>query len=191
MKSVGVEGEILAGRLAAVSNWVELIRDVPDFPKKGIIFKDITPVLGDAEAFRSVLNDMEKIACKLKPDMIVGPEARGFIFGCPLAVKLGAGFAPVRKKGKLPWKTIQASYELEYGTDTIEMHEDAIKRGQRVLIVDDLLATGGTAAAIAELIHKLGGEVVGYLFCIELAFIPGRKKLAPAPVHSLLSLTEE
>lgn len=165
--------------------WKELIRDVPDFPKPGILFKDITPILADARAFNQVMDELEEAARPLHVQKIVAPEARGFIFAAPLALRIGAGFVPVRKKKKLPYKTISVSYELEYGTDTVEIHADAIQKGERVLILDDLLATGGTSAAIAKLVEKLGGDVAAYLFCLELTFLPGRKKLEPAKVITL------
>lgn len=166
-------------------NWKDLIRDIPDFPKPGILFKDITPILMDARAFGQVMDELEQAARPLKVQKIVAPEARGFIFAAPLAIRIGAGFVPVRKKKKLPYKTVSVSYELEYGTDTVEMHEDAVQKGERVLILDDLLATGGTSAAIAQLVAKLGGTVAAYIFCLELTFLPGRKKLEPAQVITL------
>ena len=167
------------------TDWTKLIRDIPDFPKPGILFNDITPILADPAAFRQVVDQLEAAARPLNVQKIVAPEARGFIFAAPLALRIGAGMAPVRKKKKLPYKTVSVSYELEYGTDTIEMHEDAVRKGERVLILDDLLATGGTSAAIAELVRKLGGAVVAYLFCLELTFLPGRKRLEPVEVIAL------
>ena len=167
-------------------NLEKIIRDIPDFPKKGIIFKDITPLLQNPKAFRE---SVDKIWEKFKDeniDVVVSIESRGFIFGTAIAYKLGAGFVPVRKKGKLPFKTYQVTYELEYGTDTLEIHSDAVKEGQRVLIVDDLLATGGTAKAGAELIEKLKGKVVGIAFLIELTFLKGREKIKDFPVHALI-----
>ena len=171
--------------MKAATDWKHLIRDVPDFPKPGILFKDITPILADAAAFGQVMDELEQAARPLKVQKIVAPEARGFIFAAPLAIRIGAGFVPVRKKKKLPYRTVSVSYDLEYGTDTVEMHEDAIQRGERVLILDDLLATGGTSAAIAQLVSNLGGAVVAFLFCLELTFLPGRKKLEPAKVITL------
>lgn len=163
-----------------------LIRDVIDFPKPGIIFKDITPVLQHGGAFAEVIDGFADYAASTKPDVIVGIESRGFIFGAPLAAKLGMGFVPVRKIGKLPHDTISHEYDLEYGTSAVEMHKDAITTGQRVLIVDDLLATGGTAAATAKLVEQLGGEVAGIVFLIELEFLNGRSKLVEYPVRSFI-----
>ena len=165
----------------------KIIRDVPDFPKKGIIFKDITTLLQDGEAFRLALNRMLKKYLDTKIDKVMGIEARGFIFAGVMAYKLGCGFVPARKPGKLPYHTIREEYTLEYGTNALEIHEDAVKAGDKVLIVDDLLATGGTALAAALLIEKLGGEVAGIEFLIELDFLKGREKLAKFPVHSLIT----
>ena len=162
------------------------IRDVPDFPQKGILFKDITTLLKDAPAFRAVVDLLAERYRKERIDVVVGIESRGFIFGGPLAHQLGAGFVPVRKLGKLPGKTIEVEYELEYGRDALAIHEDAIQPGQRVLVVDDLLATGGTMAATMRLIEQLGGHVAGVAFMIELAFLHGREKLKNYPVHSLI-----
>lgn len=163
-----------------------LIRDIKDFPKEGIVFKDIVPVLGDPVAFREVVERMLAYARQQQADVVVGIESRGFIFAAPLAVEMGAGFVPVRKLGKLPGETIRAEYSLEYGTNTVEMQKDAIKPGQRVLIVDDLLATGGTALAAAELIETLGGDVAGMVFLVELGFLEGRAVLGDYPIHSLI-----
>lgn len=171
--------------MSATNDWKKLIRDVPDFPKAGILFKDITPILADAGAFGRLMDELEAAVRPLKPTKIVAPEARGFIFAAPLALRLGAGFVPVRKKKKLPYKTVSVSYELEYGTDTVEMHEDAIRKDETVVILDDLLATGGTSAAIAQLVRKLGGKVAAFVFCIELTFLPGRKRLEPESVITL------
>jgi len=162
------------------------IRNVPDFPKPGIQFKDITPVLSDGHLFQSVI---EHILSDVKPgtiDKIVGIDARGFIFGAAAAARIGAGFVPVRKKGKLPWATHEQSYDLEYGSSTVAIHTDAIHPGERVLLVDDLLATGGTAAAALKLVEKLGGTVVGVRFVIELSFLNGRERLGGAGVRSLI-----
>jgi len=168
-------------------NLENIIRDVPDFPQKGIIFKDITTLLQDGKAFRLALKRMLKKYLDAKIDKVVGIEARGFIFGGVLAYKLGCGFVPARKPGKLPYRTIREEYTLEYGTNSLEVHEDSIKPGERVLIVDDLLATGGTALAAARLAEKLGGEVAGIEFLIELGFLHGRDKLAKYPVNSLIT----
>jgi adenine phosphoribosyltransferase len=155
----------------------ELIRDIPDFPSNGILFRDITPVLKDPAAFREVIQEMAKRADSLKPDVIVGVESRGFVLGAPIAMELSLGFVPVRKLGKLPSETIRAEYALEYGTNTVEIHTDAIVPGQRVVIIDDLLATGGTAAASIQLVEELGGSVAGLVFLVELEFLAGRSRL--------------
>ena len=162
------------------------IRDIPDFPKKGIIFKDITTLLSDKDAFREVIDRFVSQYKDKGIDRIVAAEARGFIFGGAIAHALGCGFVPVRKKGKLPYKTIDASYELEYGTDTLYMHKDAIKEGERALVLDDLLATGGTAKALCELVEKLKGEVAEVAFMIELTFLKGRDKLKGYNIFSLI-----
>ena len=162
------------------------IRDVPDFPKKGILFRDITPVLSDIDTLRASVKEMAAPFMDLRIDVVVGIESRGFIFGAPIANLLNAGFVPVRKPGKLPWKTKSVSYELEYGTDALEIHEDAITEGQNVLIVDDLLATGGTAEATCKLISKLGGNIKGLSVLIELEDLNGRKRLNQYNVHSLV-----
>ena len=164
-----------------------LIRDVPDFPLPGIVFKDITPLLADATALRTVVQALSHAAADLQPDVIVGVESRGFLFGAPMAVEMNKGFALVRKVGKLPYRTIRQEYALEYGTNTVEMHSDAIQPGQRVVIVDDLLATGGTAAAAALLVEQLGGVVAGFCFLIELSFLNGREKLAGRNVTALIT----
>lgn len=153
------------------------IASIPDYPSKGIVFRDISPLMADGEAYREATKQIVDYAKEKQIDMVVGPEARGFIVGCPVAYELGVGFAPVRKKGKLPRKTIEVTYDLEYGTDTLTIHEDAIKPGQRVLICDDLLATGGTLRATVDLVEKLGGEVVGCAFLIELKDLHGRDKI--------------
>ena len=163
-----------------------LIREVPDFPKPGIRFYDITTLLKQPDAFREVIDRMAEQVGDTKVDLVVGMESRGFIFSAPLAYKLGAGFVPVRKLGKLPAETIEVEYELEYGTATLEVHADAIEKGQRVLIVDDVLATGGTAAAAAQLVKKLGGELHGLAFLIELLFLSGKQKIAQENVYSVL-----
>ena len=163
-----------------------IIRDVPDFPRPGILFKDITPVLAHPEAMREVMEHLAAFARDCRPDVIVGIESRGFVLGMPLALELGLPFAPVRKLGKLPYSTITEEYALEYGTNTVEIHTDAVEPGQRVLIVDDLLATGGTAAASARLVERLGGEVCGLAFLVELGFLKGRAALAAYPCYSLI-----
>lgn len=163
-----------------------LIRDIPDFPQPGIIFKDITPVLQHPEAFSQVIGQMADYARSKKPDVIIGIESRGFILGAPVALALDKGFVPVRKIGKLPHETIQCEYALEYGTAAVEMHKDAVAPGQRVIIVDDLLATGGTAAAAARLVEELGGQVAGFVFLIELSFLNGRSQLPAYDVKSLI-----
>ncbi|MFA6600226.1 MAG: adenine phosphoribosyltransferase [Candidatus Omnitrophota bacterium] len=162
------------------------IRDIPDFPKAGIVFKDITPLLKDPKAFKLSVDVLEESLRSKKPDVIVGIESRGFIFSPAIAYKLQAGFVPLRKKGKLPYKTEQVAYDLEYGEAILEIHKDAIEPGARVAIVDDLLATGGTAAAAAQLVEKLGGTVVQMSFVIELAFLKGREKLSGYDVFSIL-----
>ncbi len=162
------------------------IRDVPDFPKKGIIFKDITTLCRDPHCFQTMVDFLGHRYVGKKIDLVIGIEARGFIVGSALAYKLGAGVVLVRKPGKLPWKTKRASYTLEYGEDSLEIHEDAIEKGQKVLIADDLLATGGTARAVVDLVEKLGGEVVECAFVIELKDLGGRERLHPHNVFSLL-----
>jgi adenine phosphoribosyltransferase len=162
------------------------IRDVPDFPKEGIVFKDVMPLIADAEYFRETIRRLAEWAGPREPDLILGAEARGFIFGAALAYELGAGFVAARKPGKLPWETVSATYELEYGTDSLEMHRDAVKPESRVIVLDDVLATGGTAKAKVELVEGLGGTVVGVLFVIELTFLHGRDRLAGQDVHSLI-----
>jgi adenine phosphoribosyltransferase len=161
------------------------IRDVPDFPKPGILFKDVTPLLGDGDAFRLTTDLLAELVAPHQPELIVGIESRGFIFGAALSERLGVGFVPVRKPGKLPFKATRETYSLEYGTDALEMHEDAVEQ-RRCLIVDDLLATGGTAAATARLVERLGGEVHGFAFVIELDFLHGRERLGDKPLHALI-----
>ena len=163
-----------------------LIRDVPDFPAPGILFRDITPLLADAGGLARAIDALAEEAAAFAPEVLVGIESRGFLFGVPLALRLGVGFAPIRKPGKLPAATGSESYALEYGTDRIEIHLDALAAGQRTLIVVDLLANGGTAAAAARLVRRLGAEPVGALFAIELAGLGGRGKLGQLPVRSLL-----
>jgi len=164
----------------------KLVRIVPNFPKDGILFKDITTILKDGEAYSFMIDSLVENCRPLKPELIVGPEARGFVAGAPLAFALKAGFIPARKPGKLPAKVVSYEYELEYGIDSLEIHEDSIKPGQRVIIADDLLATGGTALSTVKLIEKLGGIVVGLIFVIELTYLDGRKVLDGYNVMSLL-----
>ena len=162
------------------------IRSIPDFPKKGILFRDITPLLQDSESFREAVDLMSDEYKKEEIDLVVSAEARGFILGACLAYKLGVGFVPVRKPGKLPYEVEKATYELEYGEDTLEMHRDGVSKGDRVLVFDDLLATGGTARAICQLVEKLGGKIAGICFLIELTFLKGREKIKDYPVFSLI-----
>ena len=163
------------------------IRDVPDFPQPGILFKDITPVLADPALFRDVIDYFAETYSSAEVDVVVGIESRGFIFGAPLALELGAAFVPIRKPGKLPYEKVRIDYALEYGNDSLEAHRDAVAHGQRVLVVDDVLATGGTASAATRLVKQLGGEVVGVCFLVELGFLNGRQKLDSVEVHSLLT----
>jgi adenine phosphoribosyltransferase len=163
------------------------VRDIPDFPKPGVVFRDITPLLADVDAFRFTVDAIADHFAGHGVDRVLGVEARGFIVAAPVAYRFGAAFVPVRKAGKLPWEIEREEYELEYGTDLLEVHRDAVTPGDRVLVVDDVLATGGTAAATVRLAEKLGGEVVGLGFVIELAFLGGRAKLADHDVHSLIT----
>jgi adenine phosphoribosyltransferase len=163
------------------------VRAVPDFPKPGILFRDITPLLGHPQAFAAGIELMTESVRDLRVESIVAIESRGFLFGAPLALALGASLVPVRKPGKLPHKKRRVEYALEYGTDALEMHDDAIRPGARVLIVDDVIATGGTALAAAELVKQAGGDPVGYGFFIELAFLEGRKRLEPLPVRAVVT----
>lgn len=167
-------------------NLETFIRDVPDFPKPGIMFKDITPLLGNASAFAETIDRLATACASLRPTVIVGLESRGFIFGAAVAKAFGCAFVPVRKPGKLPARTERVTYELEYGSGTLEMHADAFEQGTRVVIVDDLLATGGTAAAATELVERIGGTVVGYAFVIELTALDGRSKLKPGVATTAL-----
>lgn len=164
------------------------IRDVPDFPKEGILFKDITPLLQSPEGLRTTIDGLAEAVDPASYDLVCGIESRGFIFGTALAHHLGKGFIPIRKPGKLPWKTASESYELEYGTDTIEIHVDATRAGQPVLMVDDLLATGGTMEAALKLVRRIGGVPVACAFVLELSFLSGRDRLGDVPVHSLAKL---
>ncbi len=163
-----------------------LVRDVPDFPKPGIVFKDVTPVVGSAAGLRAAVAELAARYRRLQPTKIVGVEARGFIFGAALADRLGVGFVPVRKPGKLPWKSRRERYALEYGTDAVEIHVDAVGRRDRVVVVDDLLATGGTAAATVRLVRRCGARVLAAAFVIELEFLHGRRRLRGVPVDSLV-----
>jgi adenine phosphoribosyltransferase len=163
------------------------VRDVPDFPTPGILFKDIMPLVADPAAFREAIDRLAEWAGPRAPDIILGAEARGFIFGGALAYALGCGFVPARKPGKLPWETVEATYALEYGNDTLQIHSDSILRGQRVIVLDDVLATGGTARAKIDLVEQLDGIVVGALFVIELTFLGGRAKLAGHDTHALIA----
>ncbi len=162
------------------------IRAIPDFPKEGILFRDITTLLKDKKAFKNSVDSLAKIVKGKKVDYVVAVESRGFIFGAALAYKLGAGFIPVRKKGKLPAETISVTYDLEYGTDTLEIHKDAIKPNSKILIVDDLLATGGTVGAVCQLSEKIKSKIVGIIFLIELCGLKGREKLKGYPTYSLI-----
>jgi len=163
------------------------IRDIPDFPQPGIVFKDITPVLNDAQLLPAVIRGLADEFGRAGVEQIAGIESRGFIFAAPLALALGCGFVPIRKPGKLPFRTARVDYQLEYGTDALEVHVDAFRPGQRVLIVDDVLATGGTASAAVRLVRRLGGDVLAVAFVAELAGLRGRDKLLDVPVHSLLT----
>jgi len=169
-----------------VESLKQLIRDIPDFPKPGIVFKDITPILRDGTAFRQAVDSLAEKCAGKRIAAIACVESRGFIFGAPLAHKLGVGLIPIRKKGKLPYLTHQVTYELEYGVDTLEMHQDAVQSGEEILLVDDLLATGGTAKAVAELIEKAGGKIAGIVFLVELSFLEGRKRLQGYEVSSVI-----
>lgn len=164
-----------------------LIRDIPDFPKPGVVFKDITPLMADAAALEQAVEALAEYARPLGVECVLAAEARGFLLGPALALALGAGFALARKPGKLPYETVSAEYELEYGVDSLELHSDAIRPGMRVLVHDDLLATGGTARALCDLVERLGGIVVGCSFLMELAFLGGRERLAPCEAHALLT----
>ncbi|MEE9514793.1 MAG: adenine phosphoribosyltransferase [Candidatus Brocadiales bacterium] len=169
-----------------IDNLKSLIRDVPDFPKKGIVFKDITPLLYDPRALKTAVDKLSEHYKDDRISVVVATEARGFIIGPPIALNLNAGFVPVRKPGKLPYKTKNMTYELEYGTDTVEIHEDAIKPGQEVLMVDDVLATGGTMGACCKLVESMGGNIVGCAFLLELTFLNGRKALGDHDIFSLI-----
>lgn len=169
----------------------EYIASIEGFPKEGIIFRDVTPLLADGDAFHDACDRLIEFARRLEADVIVGPESRGFMFGCPVSYALGVGFVPVRKPNKLPRKTLSCSYDLEYGSNTLEMHVDGIRPGQRVVIIDDLLATGGTVEATVKMIKELGGEPVGCAFIIELSDLHGRDALSGMEVLSLLTYEGE
>jgi adenine phosphoribosyltransferase len=173
-------------RIATIEELTRAIRDVPDFPKAGILFKDITPVLGDGRLFASSIERLTEHFQPGEVDAVVGIDARGFIFAAAAAFRLQCGFVPVRKKGKLPWQAYEESYDLEYGSNTIAIHTDAVRPGARVVLVDDLLATGGTAAAAARLLRRLGANILEISFLIELSFLKGREKLQGFPVRSLV-----
>jgi adenine phosphoribosyltransferase len=173
--------DALAGRIR------ERIRDVPDFPQPGILFRDLTPVLADATLLRDIIGGLAERHRADGIDRVAAIESRGFIFGAPLALALDAGFTPIRKPGKLPYRTMRVDYALEYGTDALEAHTDAVGPGERVLVVDDLLATGGTAGGAIDLLRRLGADVVGVSFVVELAFLQGRAKLDGLPVHTLVT----
>lgn len=164
----------------------ELVRDIPDFPKEGIVFKDITPLFLNPTSLKKVINEISDHYVNKKIDIIVGAEARGFLLGPAVAINLNAGFIPVRKPGKLPYETVSKTYQLEYGTDTVEIHKDAVKPGDNVLMIDDLLATGGTMAACCDLVKSLGGNIVSCAFIIELTFLNGRNLLKGNDVFSLI-----
>lgn len=166
--------------------WQDSIRTIPDFPEPGILFRDITTLLKNGDAFVSMINDLSEVVAPLKPDLIVGPESRGFIMGSAVAYHLKCGFVPVRKPNKLPAEVLRHEYDLEYGTDVLEIHRDAIQKGQRVVVVDDLLATGGTAQATIKMVEELGGTVSGLVFLIELLYLNGREKLNGYTVETLL-----
>jgi adenine phosphoribosyltransferase len=170
------------------ADWLKAhVRDIPDYPQAGIVFRDITPLLAAPDAFSATVDALAAPFAGEHIDKVLGIEARGFVFASPVAYRHAAGFVPVRKAGKLPWQIEQEEYELEYGTDLLEIHRDAVHPGERVLIVDDVIATGGTAAATARLVERLGGSVVGLTFVLELAFLNGRKKLPGYDVHSLVT----
>jgi adenine phosphoribosyltransferase len=169
-----------------VENLTALIRDIPDFPEPGIIFKDITPVLADGPAFATLVDALAEPFLEVGVDKVAGIEARGFTLATPVAERLGAGFIPVRKPGKLPYETVREDYALEYGTDSLEIHTDAAAKGEKVLLVDDVIATGGTAAAAIRLLRKIGADVVGFSVFIELAFLDGAQKLDGVPLHALV-----
>ena len=168
-----------------------LIRNIPDFPKKGIIFRDITTLLRDKDGFHEMIDSLTEEYRDMDVDLVASVDARGFVIGAAVAYQLGTGLVLLRKPGKLPWQTLYCEYDLEYGSNKIEIHKDAVEKGQKVLVVDDLLATGGTAAATCELVKRLGGELVGAAFVVELTYLTGRKKLKGCPVFSLIQYDSE
>ena len=168
-------------------NYKDYIADIPDFPQDGILFSDVTPLMADGDVIKKACDEIIAFAKEVNAEVVVGPESRGFIFGCPVAYELGIGFVPVRKPGKLPRETVSVSYDLEYGSNELQVHKDSIKKGQRVLIVDDLLATGGTVDATIQMVKELGGVVAGCAFLIELAGLNGREHLKEYPVFALMS----
>lgn len=175
-------------KLAASGSWItDLVRDIPDYPKPGVVFRDITPLLGHPEGFQRSVNELVERFQDTAVDRVLGIEARGFIFAAPVAFRIGAGFVPVRKAGKLPWAVAREEYQLEYGTDRLEIHRDAIHPGERLLIVDDVLATGGTAAACCRLVETLGGVIAGLGFLLEIGELGGRQKLGNHRVETLVS----
>lgn len=180
-----------AANSVSLQSCIALIRDIQDFPKPGIVFKDITPLLGSGPHFHTVVNEIAALCERegLKADVLAGPEARGFIFGAALAYRLGVGFVPIRKPNKLPHHRARVEYDLEYGSDAVEMHSDALQPGQRVVLVDDLLATGGTIAACAHLIENSGAHLMGCVFLLELTALKGREKLAPHPTYTLIPVS--
>jgi adenine phosphoribosyltransferase len=175
-------------KLAASGSWItDLVRDIPDYPRPGVVFRDITPLLGHPEGFQRSVNELVERFQDTAVDRVLGIEARGFIFAAPVAFRIGAGFVPVRKAGKLPWAVAREEYQLEYGTDRLEIHRDAIHPGERLLIVDDVLATGGTAAACCRLVETLGGVIAGLGFLLEISDLHGRDKLGSHRVETLVS----
>ncbi len=170
-------------------NLLDFLRDVPDFPKPGIVFKDISPLLANPQALRMAVQRMADLVDGVHIDRLCAMESRGFLFGTPLALQLDVGFTPIRKPGKLPWKTCSAEYDLEYGTDRLEIHADGVHEGERVLVVDDVLATGGTMQAACHLVEQLGGTVVACVVLLELTFLEGRKKLPGRTVHAVHAIT--
>jgi adenine phosphoribosyltransferase len=176
----------ISNRRISFMDYTKFIRDVKDYPKAGIVFKDLTTLWKEPKAFKASIDELTKVCKALKPDKIVGIESRGFIVGSAMAYLLGKGFVPVRKKGKLPAETIEETYALEYGTDTLTMHKDSISPGERVIIVDDLIATGGTCRAVANMVERLGGKVAGFGFLVELGFLKGREKLKNYDIKALI-----